>query len=95
MLHRRDSHPPPAQQSDRLAGAIATAMEEQQATVNSTPFTRNGQSTATAAEKITATVIDVSELAEHSRVDVGGSRKLACDRRAGGRDEEKLASAIL
>jgi hypothetical protein len=50
MLHRRDSHPPPAQQSDRLAGAIATAMEEQQATVNSTPFTRNGQSTATAAE---------------------------------------------
>lgn len=99
MLHRRDSYRPPAQQSD-LVAAIATAMEEQQATVNGingnvAPFTRIGQSTATAAEEITATMIDLSKLAERSRVDVGRSRRSACDRPAGGRDVEKLASATL
>lgn len=98
MLHRRDSYRPPAQQSD-LVAAIATAMEEQQATVNGingnvAPF-RIGQSTATAAEEITATMIDLSKLAERSRVDVGRSRRSACDRPAGGRDVEKLGSATL
>ncbi|HLY46940.1 MAG TPA: methyl-accepting chemotaxis protein [Stellaceae bacterium] len=63
------------QQSDRLVGAIATAMEEQQATVsgintNVTELTRIGQSNATAAEEITATMLDLSKLAERSRGDV-------------------------
>ncbi|HKS88222.1 MAG TPA: methyl-accepting chemotaxis protein [Stellaceae bacterium] len=63
------------QQSDRLVGAIATAMEEQQATVrgintNVVELTRIGQSNATAAEEITATMIDLSKLAERSRGDV-------------------------
>ena len=100
MLQPRALYRPPAQQSDRLAGTIATAMKEQQATVNGinanvAPFTRIGQSTATAAEEITATMIDLSKLAERSRVDVGRSRRSACDRPAGGRDVEKLASATL
>jgi methyl-accepting chemotaxis protein len=63
------------QQSDRLVGAIATAMEEQQATVrgintNVAELTRIGQSNATAAEEITATMLDLSKLAERSRADV-------------------------
>ena len=63
------------QQSDRLVGAIAAAMEEQQATVsgintNVAELTRIGQSNATAAEEITATMLDLSKLAERSRMDV-------------------------
>lgn len=63
------------QQSDRLVGAIASAMEEQQATVrgintNVSELTRIGQSNATAAEEITATMLDLSKLAERSRADV-------------------------
>ena len=63
------------QQSDRLVGAIATAMEQQQVTVrgintNVAELTRIGQSNATAAEEITATMLDLSKLAEHSRADV-------------------------
>ncbi len=63
------------QQNDRLVGAVATAMEEQQATVNGinsnvAELTRIGQSNATAAEEITATMIDLSKLAERSRIDV-------------------------
>lgn len=69
------------QQSDRLVGAIATAMEEQQATVNGinknvAELTRIGQSNATAAEEITATMIDLSKLAERSRVDVEEFKKV-------------------
>ena len=61
--------------SDRLVGAIATAMEEQEMTVrgintNVAELTRIGQSNATAAEEITATMLDLSKLAERSRADV-------------------------
>ena len=63
------------QQSDRLIGAIATAMEEQEMTVrgintNVAELTRIGQSNATAAEEITATMLDLSKLADRSRADV-------------------------
>lgn len=56
----------------RLAGAIAVAMEEQQATVASltervSTLTRIGQSNATAAEEITVTMIDLSKLASETR----------------------------
>jgi methyl-accepting chemotaxis protein len=69
------------QHSDRLVGAIATAMEEQQATVkdinhNVAELTRIGQSNATAAEEITATMIDLSKLAERSRLDVEEFKKV-------------------
>jgi methyl-accepting chemotaxis protein len=69
------------QQSDRLVGAIATAMEEQQVTVNDintnvAELTRIGQSNATAAEEITATMLDLSKLAERSRVDVEEFKKV-------------------
>ena len=69
------------QQSDRLVGAIATAMEEQQVTVNGintnvAELTRIGQSNATAAEEITATMLDLSKLAERSRVDVEDFNKV-------------------
>ena len=63
------------QQSDQLVGAIAGAMEQQQVTVrginsNVSELTRIGQSNATAAEEITATMLDLSKLAERSRADV-------------------------
>lgn len=63
------------QQSDQLVGAIAGAMEQQQMTVrginvNVAELTRIGQSNATAAEEITATMLDLSKLAERSRADV-------------------------
>jgi len=63
------------QQSDQLVGAIAGAMEQQQMTVrginvNVGELTRIGQSNATAAEEITATMLDLSKLAERSRGDV-------------------------
>ena len=69
------------QQSDRLVGAIAAAMEEQQVTVNGintnvAELTRIGQSNATAAEEITATMVDLSKLAERSRVDVEEFKKV-------------------
>jgi methyl-accepting chemotaxis protein len=59
--------------SEKLAGSIATAMEEQQATVgdisrNIAELTGIGQSNATAAEEITATMLDLSRLAEATRV---------------------------
>jgi methyl-accepting chemotaxis protein len=59
-------------QSDKLIGSIATAMAEQQAAISEVnaslnELTRIGQSNATAAEEITATMLDLSKLAEHSR----------------------------
>lgn len=59
-------------QSDKLMGSIATAMAEQQAAISEinaslNELTRIGQSNATAAEEITATMLDLSKLAEHSR----------------------------
>jgi methyl-accepting chemotaxis protein len=59
-------------ESARLAGAIAVAMEEQQATVASitdrvSTLSRIGQSNATAAEEITVTMIDLSKLATETR----------------------------
>jgi methyl-accepting chemotaxis protein len=56
----------------RLAGSIAVAMDEQQATVTTindrvTTLTRIGQSNATAAEEITVTMIDLSKLASETR----------------------------
>jgi len=59
-------------QSDKLIGSIATAMAEQQAAISEinaslNELTRIGQSNATAAEEITATMLDLSKLAEHSR----------------------------
>jgi len=69
------------QQSDRLVGAIATAMEEQQVTVNGintnvAELTRIGQSNATAAEEITATMLDLSKFADRSQVDVDEFKKI-------------------
>jgi methyl-accepting chemotaxis protein len=60
---------------DRLMGAIVTAMEEQQVAVadvnrNVAELTRIGQSNATAAEEITATMLDLSRLADATRVSV-------------------------
>jgi methyl-accepting chemotaxis protein len=62
-------------EEDRLMGAIATAMEEQQVAVadvnkNVGELTRIGQSNATAAEEITATMLDLSRLADATRVSV-------------------------
>jgi methyl-accepting chemotaxis protein len=62
-------------ETDKLIGAIATAMEQQQATIaginaNVGELTRIGQSNATAAEEITATMLDLSRLAERTRLDV-------------------------
>ena len=59
-------------QSDKLMGSIATAMAEQQAAISEinaslNELTRIGQSNATAAEEITATMLDGTKLAEHSR----------------------------
>ena len=59
-------------ESARLAGAIAVAMEQQQATVASitdrvSTLSRIGQSNATAAEEITVTMIDLSKLAAETR----------------------------
>jgi len=76
MLHRCDSHRPPAQQCD-LVGAIATAMEEQQATVNGingnvAPFHPHRSVNRHRGRGITDTMIDLSELAERSRIDVEG-----------------------
>lgn len=59
-------------ESARLAGAIAVAMEQQQATVGGlgervATLNRIGQSNATAAEEITVTMIDLSRLASDTR----------------------------
>lgn len=59
--------------SDTLIGSIATAMEQQQLTiggidVNVRELTRIGQSNATAAEEITATMLELSKLAERTRL---------------------------
>ncbi|MBI0536419.1 methyl-accepting chemotaxis protein [Roseomonas sp. KE2513] len=56
----------------RLSGAIAVAMEQQQATIAGlgervATLTRIGQSNATAAEEITVTMIDLSRLASDTR----------------------------
>ena len=69
-------------ETDKLIGAIATAMEQQQATVsgineNVGELTRIGQSNATAAEEITATMLDLSRLAERTRLDVDEFDKLS------------------
>ena len=61
--------------SDSLAGSIATAMDQQQLTVgelnrNVAELTRIGQANATAAEEITATMLDLSRLAEATRATV-------------------------
>ncbi|MCQ4159588.1 methyl-accepting chemotaxis protein [Roseomonas sp. GC11] len=58
--------------SARLSGAIAVAMEEQQATVTDIharvgTLTRIGQSNATAAEEITVTMIDLAKLASETQ----------------------------
>ena len=60
---------------DRLLADIATAMEQQQAVVadvnrNVAELARIGQSNATAAEEITATMLDLSRLADATRVSV-------------------------
>jgi methyl-accepting chemotaxis protein len=69
-------------QADTLTGAIATAMEQQQGVVGEvnlsvTELTRIGQSNATAAEQITATMVDLSKLAEHTRKEVDQFRRSA------------------
>ena len=69
-------------ETDELIGAIATAMEEQQATIagineNVGELTRIGQSNATAAEEITATMLDLSRLAERTRIEVDEFKKLS------------------
>ncbi len=63
--------------NDTLTAAVATSMEEQQATVTEINqsidgLTRIAQSNATAAEEIAATMIDLSRLAEQSKGQVEG-----------------------
>ena len=65
----------------RTQAALLESMEEQQVTVNGintnvAELTRIGQSNATAAEEITATMLDLSKLAERSRVDVDEFKKV-------------------
>jgi methyl-accepting chemotaxis protein len=60
---------------DKLIAAIATAMEEQQLVVSNVnrsvgELTRIGQSNASAAEEITSTMLDLSRLADTTRVTV-------------------------
>jgi methyl-accepting chemotaxis protein len=76
-------------EGDRLMGAIATAIEQQQVAVadvnkNIGELTRIGQSNATAAEEITATMLDLSRLAGHRR-------SAACNDR--GRDAQSATEA--
>ncbi|MCX7373419.1 MAG: hypothetical protein NTW56_13460, partial [Alphaproteobacteria bacterium] len=71
------------QESARMAAAVAVAMEEQQTTVGSldarmATLTRIGQASATAAEELTITMIELSRMASEAR---GAAEKLA-----GGRD---------
>lgn len=75
--------------SDGLIRAIATAMEEQQSTVveintNVADLTRIGQSNATAAEEITATMVDLARLAERTRQQVDEFNKRAVTGAAAG-----------
>jgi methyl-accepting chemotaxis protein len=68
-------------ETDKLIGAIAAAMEEQQMTVaginrNVAELTRIGQSNATAAEEIAATMLDLSKLAERTRDKVDQFEKI-------------------
>ncbi len=58
--------------NDALTAAVATSMEQQQATLvdishNVTNLTQIAQSNAAAAEEITATMVDLSRLADQSR----------------------------
>jgi len=69
-------------ETDKLIGAIATTMEQQQMTIaaineNIGELTRIGQSNATAAGEITATMLDLSRLAERTRVEVDEFKKLS------------------
>ena len=62
-------------ESARLVGGIAVAVEQQQVTVaqideRTATLTRIGQSNATAAEEITVTMIDLSRLADETRMAV-------------------------
>jgi methyl-accepting chemotaxis protein len=61
--------------NDSLTAAIATSMEQQQATVteindNVSSLTQIAQGNAAAAEEITATMVDLSRLAEQSRTQI-------------------------
>lgn len=100
MLQPRALYRPPAQQSDRLAATIATAMKEQQATVNGVDPNVAGHHPHRSVDRHCSrgnhcAMIDLSKLDERSRVDVGRSRSVVPNRRqaAGGRDVETLASA--
>ena len=58
-------------ESDRMAGAIAAAMEQQQSAVTRikalvSDLNLIGQSNASAAEQITATMVELSRLASHT-----------------------------
>jgi methyl-accepting chemotaxis protein len=69
-------------ETDKLIGAIAAAMEEQQTTIagineNVGELTRIGQSNATAAGEITATMLDLSRLAERTRIEVDEFKNLS------------------
>jgi len=72
---RMDSIAEDVRRNDSLTAAIATSMEQQQATVteindNVSNLTNIAQSNAAAAEEITATMVDLSRLAEQSRAQV-------------------------
>jgi methyl-accepting chemotaxis protein len=60
-------------QSDQLVNSIAVAMEQQRTMMDTLDqrmkdLTRIGQSNASASEEITATMVDLAKLAEHSRL---------------------------
>jgi methyl-accepting chemotaxis protein len=74
---KMDSISQNVRRNDTLTAAVATSMEEQQATVTEINqsidgLTRIAQSNATAAEEIAATMIDLSRLAEQSKGQVEG-----------------------
>ncbi len=85
---KMDSISKNVRRNDTLTAAVATSMEEQQATVaeinqSIDGLTRIAQSNATAAEEIAATMIDLSRLAEQSKGQVEGFARNKDGRLAG------------
>ncbi len=63
------------EESDRMAAAIAAAMEQQSAAViaissNIEDLSRIGEGNATAAEEVTVTMIELARLADHTRAKI-------------------------
>jgi methyl-accepting chemotaxis protein len=67
------------EESDRMAAAIAAAMDQQTVAVNAIGanienLSRIGESNATAAEELTVTMIELARLADHTRTTINAFR---------------------